>query len=154
MITSICVVMLSVTVTAQKRLNPPKSKTNIASVDDFVAAAFTIYNTTFDFYYGPNNNPNEVEEKSIQANEENGEEDLDIDGEEYDAGAGVEDPKDEFKVMEESIDQLLKSVPDILEEIDSHSVSRQLKATLNVNKAVKALKQSGKLMKTSLLGDQ
>ena len=142
--------LISFSAFAQKRLNPPKSKTNIESVDKFVDAAFTIYNTTFDFHYG-------ITEESVDAASDDSEEVLDEEsvGEETDGDAIVEEEekKDEFKVMEESIGQLMESVPDILEEIDNHSVSKQLKATLNVNKAIKALKHSGKLVKMTFAGE-
>lgn len=135
---------------AQKKLTAPKSKTNIESVDKFVDAAFNIYNTTFDFYYGTT-----IESEATDLEKDTEIEEEDIDGEVLETET-MEDAeqKDEFKLMEENIGQLMASVPDILEEIEHHSVSRQLKATLNVNKAIKALKQSGKLVKMTFTGNQ
>ncbi len=130
---------------AQKRMKPPKAPTNIKSVDEFVTSAFTIYNTVFDFHYGitPLETPNDME-----GEDESDEVDLEV------ASDPEEAKKDEFQLMEESISQLLESVPDILEEIDNHSVAKQLKATLSVNRGIKALKESGKFVKLTFTGPQ
>jgi predicted nucleic acid-binding Zn finger protein len=110
---------------SQKRLQPPKKSTKVESVDTFVTSAFTIYNTTFDFHYGATQ---EVE----------------------DTDATKE--KDQLEMLEEQINNMIDSVPDIVDEIEKQSVATKLRATLNLNKAVKALKQSGKFVKMELTG--
>lgn len=133
----------------QKRLTPPKAKSNIESVDKFVAAAFEIYNTTYDFHYGVIDEGNLNDERPIDEDEDG----METEGELEEEGDIQESsPKDEFKILEENINVLVENVPNILEEIDNHSVAKQLKATLSVNRAIKALKYSGKMVKQTFTG--
>lgn len=53
-------------------------------------------------------------------------------------------------MLEEQINSMIDSVPEIVDEIEKQSVATKLRATLNLNKAVKALKQSGKFVKMEL----
>lgn len=139
-------------VQAQKRLTPPKAKSNIESVDQFVAAAFEIYNTTFDFHYGMVSEINAEDNQILGDADGEGETEIEDANEAEELSIAAAEPKDEFRILEENIKILMASVPQILEEIDSHSVARQVKATLSINRAIKALKQSGKMVKTQVVG--
>jgi len=48
---------------------------------------------------------------------------------------------------------MINQVPDMIEEIEKQSVAKQVRATLNLNKAVKALRQSGKMIKKVIKGE-
>jgi hypothetical protein len=111
----------------QKRIKPPKGKSNIASVDKFVVSAFKIYNTVYDYSYSPSE---PVQESTDESQDEG---------------------TDEFEVMEEEISNLLELAPDIIDEIDQHSVARQVKASLHMKKATRALNLSKKMIRENLI---
>ncbi|MEP1488057.1 MAG: hypothetical protein ABJK28_06490 [Algibacter sp.] len=70
--------------------------------------------------------------------------------------AGVEIPGElEDELMESAvrdIDSLWEVVPDIIDDISDASFIKQAKATLNLNKAKKALKYCGNYMKSTVIG--
>ncbi|WOD44408.1 OmpA family protein [Hwangdonia lutea] len=108
-----------------KQLKRPKSKVNISSVDNFVAQSFDLYDKVYKY-----------------------------DG--Y-AAAGTPLDDDDIDVLEDALDDLSglsDSAPDILGDIDGASVLKQAKATLQINKAKKALKYSIKTSKELLLGQR
>lgn len=108
-----------------KQLKRPKSKVKIASVDNFVTQSFDLYDKVYKY-----------------------------DG--Y-AAAGTPLDDDDIDVLEDALDDLAglsDSAPDILSDIDGANVLKQAKATLQINKAKKALKYSVKTAKELLLGQR
>lgn len=108
-----------------KQLKRPKSKVGLSSVDNFVTQSFDIYDKVYKY-----------------------------DG--Y-AAAGTPLDDEDIDVLEDALDDLQglsDSAPDILGDIDGASVLKQAKATLQVNKAKKALKYSIKTAKELLLGQR
>ena len=108
-----------------KQLKRPKSKVKIASVDNFVTQSFDLYDKVYKY-----------------------------DG--Y-AAAGTPLDDEDIDVLEDALDDLAglsDSAPDILSDIDGTSVLKQAKATLQINKAKKALKYSIKTAKELLLGQR
>lgn len=107
-----------------KRIKPPKRSSKIKSTDHFVKNIFKLYNKVF------------VYDSLTQA--------------------GVEVPtelEDElFESAQRDLDSLWQVVPDIVDDISDASFMKQAKATLNLNKAKKALKYCGVYVKTMLLG--
>ena len=101
-----------------KQIKRPKSRVGVSSVDTFVAGSFNIYEKVYKY-----------------------------DG--YaEAGTPLED--EDIDVLEEALDDLeglSDSAPDILDDLDGLSVIKQTKATLQMNKAKKALKYSIKTVK-------
>lgn len=124
---------------AQKRLKPPKNNTNIASVDQFIKSAFTIYDTVYEFQHGADEASASLDEAEVSTTIE--------------SQAKKEQPEDEFEVLESSIMDMIDQVPDMIEDIEKQSVAKQVRATLNLNKAIKALKQSGKIVKLAIKGE-
>ncbi len=107
-----------------KRIKAPKRSSKIRSTDVFVKNIFKLYNKVF------------VYDSLTQA--------------------GVEVPvelEDELlESAERDIDSLWGVVPDIIDDISDASFMKQAKATLNLNKAKKALKYCGVHLKTMVLG--
>ncbi|WP_246109144.1 OmpA family protein [Seonamhaeicola algicola] len=108
-----------------KQLKRPKSTVGLTNVDNFVRESFDIYDKVYKY-----------------------------DG--Y-AQAGTPLDDDDIDTLEEALedlDVLSASAPDILSDIDGASVLKQGKATLQINKAKKALKYSIKTAKELLLGQR
>ncbi len=119
------VFFVSHTFAQTKRLKRPKNPVGISSVDNFVTQSFDIYDKVYKY-----------------------------DG--Y-AAAGTPLDDDDIDVLEDALDDLQglsDSAPDILGDIDGASVLKQAKATLQINKAKKALKYSIKTAKALLLGQR
>ena len=108
-----------------KKLKRPGSKVGIYSVDKFVSESFDIYDKVYKY-----------------------------DG--Y-AEAGTPLDDEDIDVLEDALDDLeglSDSAPDILSDVDGTSVLKQAKATLQINKAKKALNYSIKTAKELLLGQR
>lgn len=116
--------LISLKVNSQTRIKLPKRSSKIQSTDLFVKNTFNLYNKVFVY-------------DSLTK-------------------AGVEVPSDlEEELLESAkrdIDSLWEVVPDIIDDISDASFMKQAKATLNLNKAKKALKYCGSYMKTAVLG--
>ncbi|KJD33629.1 hypothetical protein PK35_07290 [Tamlana nanhaiensis] len=112
------------TFSQENRLQPPRRESKIKSTDHFVEKTFSLYNKVFVY-------------DSLTR-------------------AGVEIPVElEDELMEraeQDIDSLWDVVPDIVDDIADASFMKQAKATLNLNRAKKALKFCGDYVKTSILG--
>lgn len=116
---------ISNTYAQTKQLKRPKNKAGISSVDNFVTQSFDLYDKVYKY-----------------------------DG--Y-AAAGTPLEDEDIDVLEDALDDLQglsESAPDILGDIDGASVLKQTKATLQINKAKKALKYSVKTAKELLLGQR
>lgn len=108
-----------------KQIKRPKSRTGVNSVDTFVSESFDIYDKVYKYDgYAQSGTPLE-------------DEDIDV----------LEDALD-------NLEGLSDSAPDILGDLDGLSVLKQGKATLQMNKAKKALKYSIKTSKELLLGQR
>jgi outer membrane protein OmpA-like peptidoglycan-associated protein len=123
----ICILfLLSPVLEAQtKKIKRPKSKVGIYSVDNFVGESFDLYDKVYKY-----------------------------DG--Y-AAAGTPLEDEDIDVLEEALEEmssLSESAPDILNDLDGVGVLKQGKATLQINKAKKALKYSIKTAKELLLGQR
>lgn len=108
-----------------KQLKRPKSRVGISSVDSFVQESFDIYDKVYKY-----------------------------DG--Y-AEAGTPLDDEDIDVLEDALDDLeglSASAPNILGDLNGTSVLKQGKATLQINKAKKALKYSIKTSKELLLGQR
>ncbi|WP_298900065.1 OmpA family protein [uncultured Psychroserpens sp.] len=108
-----------------KKIKRPKSRVGISSVDNFVRESFDLYDKVY-MYDG------------------------------Y-AAAGTPLDDDDIDVLEEALEDLTvlsESAPDILSDIKGQSVLKQGKATLQINRAKKALKYSIKTAKELLLGER
>ena len=108
-----------------KEIKRPKSRVGVASVDQFVQESFDIYDKVY----------------------------------KYDGYAQTGTPLDDedIDVLEDALDDLQglsDSAPDILGDLDGISVIKQGKATLQINRAKKALKYSVKTAKSLLLGQR
>lgn len=120
----VCLLISSVQLNAQtKKINRPKSTLGISSVDNFVGESFNLYDKVY----------------------------------KYDAYAKTETPleDEDVDILEDAltnITNLSESAPDILADLDGLSVLKQAKATLQINRAKKALKYSIKTTKELLLG--
>ena len=108
----------------ESRIKAPKRESKIKTTDKFVEKTFKLYNKVFVY------------------------DSLTI--------AGVDIPGDlEDELMESAlkdIDSLWEVIPDIVDDITNASFMKQAKATLNLNKAKKALKYCGNYIKASILG--
>ncbi|WP_400081189.1 OmpA family protein [Winogradskyella sp. R77965] len=108
-----------------KKIKRPKNRVGIYSVDRFVSESFDLYDKVYKY-----------------------------DG--YaEAGTPLED--EDIDVLEDAIDDvsaLSESAPDILGDLDGAGVLKQGKATLQINRAKKALKYSIKTAKELLLGQR
>ncbi|WP_439152207.1 hypothetical protein [Winogradskyella sp.] len=123
----ICILfLLSPVLNAQtKRIKRPKSKVGVSSVDNFVRESFDLYDKVY-IYDG------------------------------Y-AAAGTPLKDEDIDVLEEALDELTslsESAPDILNDLDGVGVLKQGKATLQINRAKKALTYSIKTAKELLLGQR
>lgn len=109
-----------------KRLKPPKRSSKVKSVDQFVDNSFKLYEKVF------------VYDSLTQA--------------------GVEVPselEDELsKRAEQDLDSLLQLAPDLIDDIGDASFIKQAKATANLNKAKKALKYCGLIVKSYFVGEE
>lgn len=150
-ITIVLILLFVGTSVAQKRLKPPKNQTNIESVDHFINSAFNIYNTVYDFQYGEDTTTSNIVEQEPNSQLLQTAHNDDVNNE--DAHPDTEEPKDEFEILEQNIINMINQVPDMIEEIEKQSVAKQVRATLNLNKAVKALRQSGKMIKKVIKGE-
>lgn len=108
-----------------KKIKRPKSRVGVASVDSFVQESFDLYDKVYKYDgYAASGTP--LEDKDID-------------------------------VLEEALDEmsaLSESAPDIINDLDGVGVLKQGKATLQVNRAQKALKYSIKTAKELLLGQR
>ena len=108
-----------------KKIKRPKSTVGISSVDNFVRESFDLYDKVYKYDgYAAAGTPLD-------------DEDIDV----------LEDVLDELTVISES-------APDILADLEGISILKQGKATLQINKAKKALKYSIKTSKELLLGQR
>ncbi len=126
-ITGICLLLLpNMTFTQTKRKNPPKRNSNIESVDAFVDNTFELYHKVF------------VYDSLTQANVE--------------IPAELEDEL--IQSAERDIDSLMNVLPDVIEDMTNSDATfgRKAKATLNLNKAKKALKFCIKTAKVYFVG--
>lgn len=108
-----------------KKIKRPKNRVGISSVDNFVQESFDLYDKVYKY-----------------------------DG--Y-AASGQSLDDDDIDVLEEALEEmstLSESAPDILNDLDGVGVLKQGKATLQINKAKKALKYSIKTAKELLLGQR
>jgi len=96
----------------EKRINPPKRKSKITSVDKFVKHSFELYHKVF------------VYDSLTRAGVE--------------VPAEIEDEL--MERAERDVDSLWQEVPDIAEDISDAPFMRQAKATFNLNRSKKALK--------------
>ncbi len=97
---------------AQDRIKPPKKRSKINKVDIFVNKSFEIYNVVYKM--------DSLTKKGIDINEK------------Y---------EDAFlEAAQNDIKSLYEQVPDMVEEISNAKFLKQAKATINLNKAKKALK--------------
>ncbi|WP_142783982.1 OmpA family protein [Changchengzhania lutea] len=123
-----CVVAFMVIPSLQaqtKQLKRPKNKVGISSVDRFVTETFDLYDKVYRY-----------------------------DG--Y-AAAGKPLEDEDIDVLEDALEDLSglsESAPDILGDIDGAGVLKQGKATLQINRAKKALNYSIKTAKQLLLGQR
>lgn len=138
---------------AQKKIPAPKTITNIESVDNFVQSAFNIYSTVFDFHYGEStkiidsiNSKNEIEASFLEENENQ-------ETTNESSNESEKETKDEFEIIENNIKQMIEEFPMMLEVIEKESTAKQIKATFNLNKAIRALRKSGKMIKMTIKGE-
>lgn len=122
-----CIILfIAPTLDAQtKKIKRPKNRVGISSVDNFVQESFDLYDKVYKY-----------------------------DG--Y-AASGQSLDDDDIDVLEEALEEmstLSESAPDILNDLDGVGVLKQGKATLQINKAKKALKYSIKTAKELLLGQR
>ena len=122
-----CIILfITPTLDAQtKKIKRPKSRVGVTSVDNFVQESFDLYDKVYKY-----------------------------DG--Y-AASGKSLDDDDIDVLEEALDEmssLSDSAPDIINDLDGVGVLKQGKATLQINKAKKALKYSIKTAKELLLGQR
>ncbi|WP_299366549.1 OmpA family protein [Winogradskyella sp.] len=122
-----CIVLFVIpTVNAQtKKIKRPKNRVGVGSVDRFVQESFDLYDKVYKY-----------------------------DG--Y-AAAGTPLEDEDIDVLEEALDEmtsLSETAPDILDDLDGVGVLKQGKATLQMNRAKKALQYSIKTTKELLLGQR
>jgi hypothetical protein len=110
------------TFSQEKRIKPPRKKSRIIKVDSFVIKTFDLYNKVF------------IYDSLTQAGGE--------------IPAKLEDELMERAEMD--VDYLLDLAPEALDDISDASVLKQAKATVNLNKAKKALNYCVKFVKTYL----
>lgn len=108
-----------------KEIKRPKSRVGVPSVDQFVQESFDIYNKVYRY------------DGYAQAGTPLDDEDIDV----------LEDTLDDLQGLSDS-------APDILGDLEGISVIKQGKATLQINRAKKALKYSVKTAKELLLGQR
>ncbi|OZV67116.1 OmpA family protein [Winogradskyella aurantia] len=108
-----------------KKLKRPRGKVGISSVDNFVQESFDLYDKVYKY-----------------------------DG--Y-AAAGKSLDDEDIDVLEDGIEdvtRLTESTPDILNDLDGAGMIKQGKATLQINRAKKALEYSVTTAKALLLGER
>lgn len=108
-----------------KKIKRPKSRVGVSSVDNFVRESFDLYDKVYKY-----------------------------DG--Y-AAAGTPLEDEDLDVLEEALAEmsaLSESAPDIINDLDGVGLLKQSKATLQINRAKKALKYSIKTAKELLLGQR
>ena len=108
-----------------KKLKRPKNRVGISSVDRFVQESFDLYDKVY-MYDGY-----------------------------AEAGTPLED--EDIDVLEDALEDvtaLSESAPDIIDDLDGAGMLKQSKATLQINRAKKALKYSIKTAKELLLGQR
>lgn len=110
----------------KKRLKPPKRESKVSSVDLFVDKSFNLYNKVF------------VYDSLTQAG--------------IDIPAELEDELAER--AEQDLDSLWQLAPDIVDDISDASFMKQAKATVNLNKAKKALKYCGLIIKSYFIPEE
>ena len=126
-VTTICLaIFLAPNLEAQtKKIKRPKSRVGVSSVDSFVQESFDLYDKVYKY-----------------------------DG--Y-AAAGTPLDDEDIDVLEEALEEmssLSESAPDIINDLDGVGVLKQGKATLQINRAKKALNYSIKTAKELLLGQR
>ena len=108
-----------------KKIKRPKSRVGISSVDGFVKESFDLYEKVYKYDgYAESGTPLE-------------DEDIDV----------LEDALDDVSLLSDN-------APDILSDLDGENILKQGKATLQINKAKKALTYSIKTSKELLLGER
>ncbi|SHH03569.1 OmpA family protein [Winogradskyella jejuensis] len=108
-----------------KKLKRPKNRVGISSVDNFVQESFDLYDKVYKY------------DSYVQSGKPLEDEDIDV----------LEDAL-------EDVTRLSESAPDIIGDLDGVGVLKQGKATLQVNRAKKALKYCIKTAKELLLGQR
>ncbi|WP_179344096.1 OmpA family protein [Winogradskyella ursingii] len=108
-----------------KKLKRPKSRVGISSVDNFVQESFNFYDKVY----------------------------------KYDGYAAARTPleDEDLDVLEEALEDitiLSESAPDILSDLDGKGALKQAKATLQINRAKKALKYSITTAKELIMGER
>ncbi len=127
-ISIVCIFLFNMTIESQtkKRLKLPKRISKVKSVDQFVDHTFNLYNKIFVY-------------DSL-------------------AQVGAEIPSDlEDQLVESAerdMDSLWRVVPDIIDDISDASFMKKARATLNLNKAKKALRYSGQTLKNYFIGNK
>ena len=118
--------LMSPTLEAQtKRIKRPKSRVGVSSVDNYVRNSFDLYDKVYRY-----------------------------DG--Y-AAAGTPLDDDDIDVLEEALDDLSivsESAPSMMSDLNGQNAFKKAKATLQINKASKALKYSVKTAKELLAGER
>lgn len=109
-----------------KRIKPPKRNSKVKSVDQFVGHTFKLYDKVF------------VYDSLTQAG--------------VDIPTELEDELTER--AEKDVDSLWQTVPDIIDDISDASFMKKAKATLNLNRAKKALKYCGITLKSYFIGNK
>ena len=122
----VCTLLLNFDTEAQtKKIKRPKSRVGIHSVDSFVQESFDLYDKVY-MYDGY-----------------------------AEAGTPLDDS--DIDVLEDALNEmtaLSESAPDIISDLDGVGALKQAKATLQINKAKKALKYSIKTAKELLAGQR
>lgn len=117
--------MFSIKVYSQDRIEAPRKDSKIYNVDVFVNKTFELYNTVYTL--------DSLTKKGIDINEK------------Y---------EDAFlEQSEKDIQQLYNQIPDMVEEISNAKFLKQAKATMNLNKARKALTFCMEYAKSYLIGE-
>ncbi|MFK7832479.1 MAG: hypothetical protein AB8B52_04310 [Winogradskyella sp.] len=108
------------------RVKPPKNKSKITSVDNFVKHSFELYHKVF------------VYDSLVKAG--------------VDIPADLEDEL--MERAQSDVDSLWQEIPNIAEDISDASFMRQAKATFNLNRSKKALKFCMLSVKAYVLGTE
>jgi OOP family OmpA-OmpF porin len=121
----LCLLIIPSLEAQTKKLKRPRGKVGISSVDNFVQESFDLYDKVYTY-----------------------------DG--Y-AAAGKSLDDEDIDVLEDGIEdvtRLTESTPDILNDLDGAGMIKQGKATLQINRAKKALEYSVTTAKALLLGER
>ena len=122
----IMVGLSTISVSAQERKLKTPKKVNAKSVDDFVMFSFELYGKMYTL--------DSINVTGGQLPEE------------------IEDAI--LESLEYNVDSLIETIPDIIDDIDDLNWIKKAKATLNLNKARKALTYTAKSIKIYLLGSK